>query len=325
MTGRAVKAGALAAAVVAVAAALVVAFGPRHGAGNAATEWRATAAEALGGPAPATDVMTQSANWKSGTLTADAFRQAETAHLRQLAGVRDRVAALPPFPGDPLVADLYTRSAQLEVEWVRMTLDLADLPPGAARDQLDLMARRVAEMADRSRALADPPPPASPATPPDVPDWKAEGLAAGPPLDGPAGPPAAPLPQAPATRPTGPRATWVAAVAGAPTPSALAGAIYADDPGADQNLARSLTAKADALLAVPDPVPGGRVEAARVRLGLLVDADAARAAQLAVLSHTDELIASAQRLLLIGAGMWSPDLGPHTTGLDPRILAGDGR
>ena len=331
-------------AVIAVAGAVgvVLALSPHDRSGSTAS-WTADALRAFGGSSLVTviqDATGQADGLVSGTVTPDALRRALTPDLAQMTLIRDQVVALRPFPGNRMVGDMYARSAQLEVEWVRVLLDTADVPAGPARAQLMLLARRVRQLADRvfDRGTALIAASAGPTTtdpnivverPDDVPDWTAAGLAAGPPLD--TAPPTSSgaVPSRPATRPTQPRGGWIAAVARtqAPTPSALAGAIYAGDPAACQRMARALVAAAEALRAAPDPAPNGREESARLRLGLLIDADAARAAQLAALigpAGSNE-IASAERLLVIGQGLWSSDLGPHSSSLDPRILVGNGR
>jgi hypothetical protein len=70
------------------------------------------------------------------------------------------------------------------------------------------------------------------------------------------------------------------AAAGAPTTAELSEAIAAADSTQLRDLARRYDAVSRALHAVPDPVGRfGRDDGAQVRLGLLVAAEAARAAQ----------------------------------------------
>ena len=106
--------------------------------------------------------------------------------------------------------------------------------------------------------------------------------------------------------PISPSALPAPAVVG-PSPAAVAGAILADDPAADGSLADELDRAA----------PYGPTG-----IGMHVSAVAARVAQASTSDHLEELVASAQRLLLVGIALWQPDA---RTGLDPRLLVGDGR
>ena len=80
----------------------------------------------------------------------------------------------------------------------------------------------------------------------------------------------------------------------------------------------SFTAAADQLYTAPDPRDERRVST-RVQLGLLVDAEAARAAQAATLLpqgvQRASLRTSAQRLALLGDRLWDPRLGVRDSGL----------
>jgi hypothetical protein len=184
-----------------------------------------------------------------------------------------------------------------------------------ARTQLDLLARRVRLLGDRifdrGQALIDPHlhDPSTPSAvdirkPEEVPDWVAEGLAAGPPLDA-APPPKSSQPQLrQATRPQQPRADWLKAVAAAAAPSAddVRAAIAAGDPARLADLATRLVAATEKLRNVPDP-KGDREESARLRLSLLVEADAARAAQLAAVIDAPALSDIARDILAAGEAL----------------------
>ena len=326
---------------------------------DAATAWNDAASKAYGNgtlTAVINDLVQQYQDWKGGHLSDGAFRAAEATNLDLLIAIRDRVATLAPFAADPLVNDTYTRSAELYVEWARLTLDAARTPAGAVRSQLDLLSRRVEELGnrvfDRGVALRDVHLPrlndlsVQTVLPEEVPEWIAEGLAAGPPLDAAPGPADAYPPVRADHRATEPRRAWIRAVlgSGAPAPSEVARDIATGDLTTCRDVAERLGAAVEGLRGVPDPVPAapgrptqeGREESARLRLGLEVDAEGARAAELAAVLRSGSaagadpalvgrLITSGQRLLLIGASLWSSDLGGHDSGLDPSLMLAAGR
>jgi hypothetical protein len=240
----------------------------------------------------ALQLPTRTRAWLAGERTAEEFTADLAIAIGEVELVADRVAALRAFPPDARVAPLYRWSAQLYVEYVHLLQAALAAPDPALRGQLELAARRVRVLADRifDRGQArvepflheKPNPDVVINLPPEVPDWVVEGLAAGPPLDDP--PP--PRSDTPALReehrPTQPRAAWAAAVgaAGAPATDELAAAIEAGDSVRLRDLGRRFDTVARALAAVADPEGRhGREDAAQLRLALLVDAEAARAAQ----------------------------------------------
>jgi hypothetical protein len=142
--------------------------------------------------------------WERGSLPASEYRPDLADTTAVMVRARDEVSKLPPFPGQPLVDRLYLASMKLYV--ASSEADAASLDVGALdlRRQLALLAERVRELGDRvfdqgrvltgqsllpaglSRAEVELPSP--------VPDWIAEGLAAGPPI--------APAPVASVERPS---------------------------------------------------------------------------------------------------------------------------
>lgn len=238
--------------------------------------------------------------------------------------VRDRVAALGPFPFDEHVAPLYVASASLYVEHVRVYQGALKVAPGDGRTQLDLLARRVRLLADRvfdrGQALVKPylderpPPNVEIRLPEEVPNWTAEGLAAGPPLAPAPPPPAGPPPLRDERRPTQPRPAWEAAVrsSGAPSAEEVVAAITAGDAPRLASIATALGGAAERLRGIADP-DGGREESARVRLSLLLHAEAARGAQAAIVIGVPDLNDVAREVAKAGDRLWSPDLGPRVT------------
>jgi hypothetical protein len=163
---------------------------------------------------------------------------------------------------------------------------------GDVRTQLDLLARRVRELADRvfdrgHAALAPyldehQSPDVEVRAPEEVPLWSEEGLAAGPPLDAPPPPAAASLPLRQQTRPQESAAAWAKDVraAGIPADAELTAALRGASADRLGELAGRYVAAAERLRARPD-AKGERDKNAVLRLGLLVDADAVRARQAA--------------------------------------------
>jgi hypothetical protein len=230
--------------------------------------------------------------WLAGERPREEFTADLAIALGEVESVRDKVAALPSFERDAQVAPLYRWSSRLYVEYVHLleaALAAADVP---LRDQLELAARRVRILADRifDRGQARlqpylheaPNPDVIIQLPPEVPDWVADGMAAGPPLDDPPPPRAETPALREEDRPTQPRAAWAEAVGRAAAPASLdlGPALDAADPLRLRDVARRFDAIARDLGPVPDPAgEHGREDAAQVRLALLVYAEAARAAQ----------------------------------------------
>ena len=261
---------------------------------------------------------------------------------------RDAAGALRTFPFAPSVGPLYQRGLSIYADAEQVWRVVVTLPPGDLRDQADRTAKRLKVLADRTfdrgRVLVSPhgflpdTPDVTVILPEEVPDWVAEGLAAGPPLD-PTPPPAPPgrAPDRRDTRPTQPRAAWlaVAGQAGIPSLDPLLAALAADpgslDPAALGGFARLAGAAAERLRPVPDPdTPGvegstGREDSARSRIALLLDAEAGRILQLAALDAAaarPTLVAAARRILVAADALWLPDLPARTSGLPATLLTG---
>jgi hypothetical protein len=253
---------------------------------------------------------------------------------------RDGVRELGPLDPAPDAPADYLASTRLYVEAATVYRAALDVPEGDLRVQLDLLARRLRELGDRvfdrgrtaiGRWVPEPTSPAMALRlPEEVPIWVAEGLSAGPPLDTPPAPPDRYPPLRQERRPSVAATTWVRNVAATdiPAAAALARAINRADREALAQIARRLVAAAERLRRLPDPV-GGREENARLRLGLLVHADAARAGQAAALLGASQsggaLHKVALRLTLIGDGLWSPRLPARRSGLSARLLASPAR
>jgi hypothetical protein len=270
---------------------------PKETSADAVTKWEAKAKAAfqpLVDDVP--DLVKGSREWQSGDRTPEAFGETVRKALADFVRTRERVSALKPSPKAPQAGELYENSAQLYVEVGRLYEVLLATDPGDMRTQVDLLSRRVRELADRAydRGHAAVAPYLDEAQTPnveihlpeEVPMWMAEGLAAGPPLDDPPGPPAEAPPLRQEKRPQQSTASWAVAVraAGIPAARELDDAVAGGDATQLRQLATRFGAAAENLRDKPDP-KGDRDRSAVLRLALLVDSEAARTAQAAAVLH----------------------------------------
>ena len=226
----------------------------------------------------ALELPEQTRQWLAGALPDTEYRRTLVLALQAAEKTRRNVELLPEHDARAL----YLASADLYVQYERVLVAAMDIDDVPLRDQVVLLARRVRELADRvfdrGHHHVDPDFGADQADiiinlPSEVPDWEAEGMAVGPPLDAEPGPPSTP-PMREETRPTQPEDDWLAAVDAAGAPDDL------DQDGDLAAQARAFVDAAEVLRDEPDPdVPDGRQRSAILRLRYLVKADAARAAQ----------------------------------------------
>lgn len=256
--------------------------------------------------------------WLEGTRPSQQYAGQLSSALPEFEKVEDAMAKL--SPGEfPVAHRFFSATASLYVEFVRTEQMAVATSDQEERAQLDLMARRIRVLGDRiydrGRAALDPDifeapkPNVELRYPAEVPDFAAEGLAPGPPLDDPA-PAAERNTRLRRERPRQPEAAWRAAVAdlAIPTASVVEQAIAVGDAMELRDLARQLTGAARLLESVPDP-DGDRERAAALRLGILLRAEGARVAQAAVLlgdAHGPEALKSmAARLVAVGQSVES--------------------
>jgi hypothetical protein len=284
-------------------------------------------------------VIQAAVEWNQGKLTAEGFAGELNLYLPAAVEARQAVAAIPPLKEAPTARDLYRASMGLYIDFGRIYLVATDPAAEALRVQLDLAARRLRVLADKiynqGHALIDP----SSQSPgdesveirrgPEVPDWDAEGLAAGPPLAEAPPPPPEALPEREAERPEEPEEKWLSRVrqAGFPSGADLAAAINAGDGERLGDLAETYLATVVALRIAPDPADGGgqsgRVRAAVAALSFLAGAESARVAQAATALPTparERLTTIARRLALIGEDVLEPDLRGAGSGFDRSLL-----
>ncbi len=281
-------------------------------------------------------VIQAASQWMEQKATAETLSGELSLFIPEAVRTRQALVAIPPLKEAPSARDLYRDSIGLYADFGRIYLVAVDPAAEALRPQLDLAARRLRSLADKlydqAHALVDP---ASEQAlegddvivrrAPEVPDWEAEGLAAGPPLaEAPPPPPAVP-PEREAQRDEEPRKEWEARVrkAGFPSGADLAAALGSGDAPRLGTLAETYLASVAALRVAPDP-EGGRVRAAVVALSFLVEAESARMAQAATLLPAgparDRLTRVAGRLALVGENLLEPDLRGRPSGLDPTLL-----
>jgi hypothetical protein len=245
------------------------------------------------------------------------FPSAQTA-LRSL----ERQAPLRAVP-DALTR--YEQAVELYIEAFQVEHAATLVPAGPLQQQLKKSFARVRELGDRvydqASSLLSPHEPTPAADPdvkiipaPTVPDWDTIGLAAGPPLDSASADASDPAAGNGSPRPQEAVSKWVKTVraAGIPSASAEAQAVTSGNVADGRTIADQLQSAVIRLDAAPDPsrLPAISVE---VRLGLLVDAEAARAAEAASLAAATpaaagELRAVARSLALIGQQLWDPQI-----------------
>jgi len=286
--------------------------------------------------------------FEAGQVTPIDFRAAVDVALPEFVKARDAVAKLDKYKKKPAINRYFVDAADLYVETARIYAVAADPSAEAQRPQLNLAAKRVRTLGDRiydrGRVVIDPTfyAPTSPDVevrpPTEVPDWVAEGLAAGPPL---AETPPAPAATPPNREPTcgdgveppcraeQPEKQWESRVKKAGTPQApdVTRALKAGDATRLGALAATYETKTRELMAGPDP-KGDRERAAVVGLGLLTNGEAARLGQAAALLPAgeirDRLMAVARRTLVVGDDLLESDLGFRRSGLSRSLLKDKG-
>ncbi|HYT39791.1 MAG TPA: hypothetical protein VEN99_09785, partial [Acidimicrobiia bacterium] len=153
--------------------------------------------------------LSKTQDFEAGKVTPADFKGAVDAALPEFVKARDAVARLGRYKPDPAVNKYFVDAADLYVEVARIYGVAADPASDPLRAQLSVAARRLRTLGDRiydrGRVVLDPTvyAPSSQEVelrpPTEVPDWVAEGMAAGPPLAETPGPPTATPPVREAT------------------------------------------------------------------------------------------------------------------------------
>ena len=242
-------------------------------------------------------------DFEAGKVTPPDFKGAVDAALPEFVKARDAVAKVEPYKSAPAVNRYFVDAADLYVEVARIYGVAADPASDPVRAQLNVAARRLRTLGDRiydrGRVVLDPTFYGASSQdvelrpPTEVPDWAAEGMAAGPPLSAAPGPPASSPPIREVTCAKGvpapcraeeSQSKWESRVkkAGFPQPADVVAALDAADGAKLGDLAGAYEARTRTLREGPDP-KGHRERAAVVELGLLTDGEAARLGQAAAL------------------------------------------
>lgn len=305
--------------------------------GTPAQQWRAAVIDdfrALNGTVISYQQVLQS--WQEGTASETDLKGIFDLGVRNFTDTREALAVREPFPKAPRALENFRISAALYLESARIGRSTLAVPEGQLRAQLRNQVDRLRNLADRvydqaevqiDRFLPEPidDPNIKLFRPPEVPDFAFQGIAVGPPLD------------TPKPTPTEQRAyiadedkaqrsfSAYAAIVDATVPSVreLATAITTGTTAELRTVARKFTNAADILYESPNP-QGERVVSTLVQLGLLVDAEAARAAQAATLLSgvtQAELQTSAKRLALLGDRLWDERLGERDSGFSESLLS----
>ena len=278
-------------------------------------------------------------DFEGGKVTPVDFKPFVDQALPEFVKARDAVAALPEYKKTPVINTYFLDAADLYVETARIYGVAADPAADALRAQLSIAAKRVRTLGDRiydrGRVVIDPSFYAATSQdvevrpPTEVPDWVAEGMAAGPPLAPAPGPPASSPPNReptcakkvkPPCRAEQSKSAWESRLKkeGFPQPPDVAGALEAADAAKLGELAATYETKTRELMAGPDP-KHERERAAAVGLGLLADGEAARLGQAATMLPAGEvrnhLQAVARRVLLVGDDLLQPGLGFRPSGM----------
>jgi hypothetical protein len=286
--------------------------------------------------------------FEAGKVTPTDFKANVDLALPEFVKARDAVAEVDPYKPEPSVNRYFVDAADLYVETARIYNVAVDPASEALRAQLNVAARRVRTLGDRiydrGRVVLDPTFYAPPSQdvevrpPTEVPDWVAEGMAAGPPLADPPGPPAEtpPIREPSCSDDVGPpcrekesEKKWKSRVkdAGFPQPADVVKALAEESTARLGELAATYESKTRKLWAAPDP-GGDRERAALLALGLLTDGEGARIGQAASMLPPGEartrLLAVARRTVVVADGLIEPDLDLGVSGLPGSLLEDTG-
>jgi len=238
---------------------------------------------------PLLGVLNAASGWQAGSESATSARRAFVQDLPALERVERTLSARAPLPGHPAARADYVSAIGLYAESLEVDEAATELAPGALQAQLQHSFERIRELGDNAfdqgtAALA---PLIGPTLAGDdvaaashVPDWAAAGLAPQPPL-------ASSWPDDGAgTSRSQPKAAWASEVDmdGAPTQASVMTAVgKRPRPSQLAQMADAL-GRADAFVSsIPGPAGDAR-SSNRLRLGLLIDAEAVMAGEAAHLS-----------------------------------------
>jgi hypothetical protein len=272
--------------------------------------------------------------WATNTASDLQVTSAATDTMVSYLEARDRLAQRAPFEKAPRALTDYREAVQLLIVHTRSAQVASSIQDPTLRHQAQLLLGRIRDLADRIYDLGNaelrPFMFSGPKIegfnyerPADVPSFADSDLAPGPPLSH--SPRAGGTPRVyEDVRPEQDWAGWADDVrsAGIPGPAEVTRILTAGSvPDLDQS-ANNLTAASDGLHAAPDP-RGERTLSSRIQLGLLVQAEACRVAQIARLVPVGPRTQAREIsyvLALIGNGMWDERLGVRELGFPTYLL-----
>ena len=275
-------------------------------------------------------------DWRTGKADEKEIDTAAGLALDQFLYTRDLLAARTPFEQAPRALTNYKDSVEVYIAHARLAKLGAQITDDEKlQRQVQLTMGRLRYVADRLYDLGGDE--MAPFTAQaeevagfdyeravDVPSFAGTDLAPGPPLT--IAKPGAPVDRKyEKSRPEEPFPTWQAAVEAAGIPTVEAEAKAIKDAGVEEldDLADQLTVASDKLHAAPDPMDE-RELSTRVQLGLLVQSEAMRAAQLSRLVDgklRPEAVEITKVLALIGNRMWDDArLGVRDIGYPASLL-----
>jgi hypothetical protein len=246
--------------------------------------------------------------WASGSESAASARREFERALPKLQRVRGALEDLAPLHGHPKARNDYVAAIGLYVASLQVDKAATEEPGGALRGQLQHSSERLRRLGDvvfdqgtaelapeLGSTLAGP----DVAAASHVPDWSADGLAPAPPLAS-----SWPRSHMPAAG-SQPKAQWAAEVAmdGAPAHTAVRAAVAGHSRQSKLGPTVVALAAADVFVGSVPVTAGDPLTAYRLRLGLLVDAEALMTEEATHLSrgaHARALSAIAASVAAIG-------------------------
>jgi hypothetical protein len=258
---------------------------------------------------PLLGVLDAASGWQAGSESATAARRALAQDLPALQRVEGTLSARAPLPGHPAARADYVSAIGLYVESLEVEEAATELAPGAVQGQLQHSFERIRELGDNvfDQGTAELAPLIGSTLAGDdvaaashVPDWTAAGLAPQPPLAS-----SWPDDGVGSSSRSQPKAAWLAEVEMDRAPSQASVAATLGKHPRQPQLAQMAVALGGADAYVSS-IPGPASDATgsnRLRLGLLVDAEAVMAGEAAHLSDgtpAHALTEAATSLVAIG-------------------------
>ncbi|MGQ0466714.1 MAG: hypothetical protein ACT4QG_15485 [Sporichthyaceae bacterium] len=297
-----------------------------------ADQWQNQVTTGLAGASQGTlDYLKVVYDWSEGKTTNEAMAQAADQAFGRYMEARDFLAKQAAFGPAPRALDNFKDTFEIYADTARLAKLGSGVESDDLRKQIQFQIQRLRQIADRYYDLAksdldqfrgrDPIGQHIEFTRvPEVPVF--DGIEAGKPLASPA--PTVAAREYQEQRPEQAFEAWLSTVKSAniPTGKAVLDAIPQGNGAALGGLAVALARASNTLYDSSDP-KGERTLNTRIQLGLLLQAEALRTAQIAALAAKDErpiAIQISEALGFVGNRAWDPRLGERTTDLTDRVL-----